>query len=220
LEVQMTIHNLSDDQTPTILTVPGLMNSGPGHWQSLWEKALPDCHRVELGSWDAPHRNAWITNLGHAIAQVDGPVILAAHSLGCHAVAWWAAFETGQLRDKVAGALLVAPPEVDSGAVDHRLVGFGPTPKGLLPFPSIVVASRNDPYIDFASARRLAQFWGSQFADAGESGHINAPSDLGEWNFGQFLLHRLTDRTAPADLAAVRNEEARRSAEMSIRYGF
>ena len=79
----MTIHTLSDDQTPTILTVPGLMNSGPGHWQSLWEKALPDCHRVELGSWDAPHRNAWITNLGHAIAQVDGPVILAAHSLGC-----------------------------------------------------------------------------------------------------------------------------------------
>ena len=78
----MTIHTLSDDQTPTILTVPGLMNSGPGHWQSLWEKALPDCHRVELGSWDAPHRNAWITNLGHAIAQVDGPVILAAHSLG------------------------------------------------------------------------------------------------------------------------------------------
>ncbi|MBI3453231.1 MAG: alpha/beta hydrolase, partial [Rhodospirillales bacterium] len=24
---------------PTVLIVPGLGNSGPGHWQSLWERA-------------------------------------------------------------------------------------------------------------------------------------------------------------------------------------
>ncbi len=44
----------------TILTVPGLMNSGPGHWQTIWEAELPNCHRAELGSWDAPQRNSWI----------------------------------------------------------------------------------------------------------------------------------------------------------------
>lgn len=99
----------------TILTVPGLMNSGAGHWQSIWESELPNCHRAELGSWDAPHRNSWVSNLSHAIGRIDGPVILAAHSLGCHAVAWWAAFECSEWSDKIVGALLVAPPELESG---------------------------------------------------------------------------------------------------------
>lgn len=177
-------------RSATILTVPGLMNSGAHHWQTVWEAELPNCHRAELGSWDAPQRNSWISNLGHAIGRIDGPVILAAHSLGCHAVAWWAAFECPEWSEKIAGALLVAPPELDSGAVDPRLRGFGPTPKALLPFPSIVVASRSDPYIAFNRARLLAQFWGSQFADAGAAGHINAESGLGDWSFGQFLLSR------------------------------
>ena len=220
----MTIHTLSDGPAPTILTVPGLLNSGPDHWQSLWEKTLPDCHRVDLGSWDAPQRNAWVTNLSHAIARTSGPVVLAAHSLGCHAVAWWAAFETAEWHDKVLGALLVAPPEVDSGSVDRRLVGFGPTPKAILPFPSIVAASRNDPYISFASARRLSQFWGSQFADAGEIGHINADSGLSEWRFGQFLLQRLINNRLDTghrpSWPDARDAEARRTAEMSLRYGF
>src|SRR3546814_13301348 len=32
-----------------ILTVPGLENSGPAHWQSLWEDSDPACTRVEIG---------------------------------------------------------------------------------------------------------------------------------------------------------------------------
>ncbi|HEX7876152.1 MAG TPA: alpha/beta hydrolase [Sphingobium sp.] len=181
---------------PAILTVPGLMNSGPGHWQSVWEAELPNCRRVELGSWSRPHRNSWVSNLNNAIARVDGPVILAAHSLGCHAVAWWAALECRGWNEKVVGALLVAPPEVDNADVDSRLAGFAPAPKALLPFPSIVVASHDDPYIDFERARLLAQSWGSQFADAGQVGHINAASGLGEWHFGQFLLTRFSARAA------------------------
>lgn len=187
--------NIAADKTsfnPQILTVPGLMNSGPGHWQTIWEAELPHCRRVDLGSWHRPHRNSWVSNLNAAIAQADGPVILVAHSLGCHAVAWWAALECREWSDKIAGALLVAPPEVDVAPVDERLSGFSPAPKSLLPFPSIVVASRDDPYIRFERARRLAQFWGSQFADAGQVGHINAASGLGEWSFGQFLLTRFS----------------------------
>lgn len=207
----------------TILTVPGFMNSGPNHWQTIWEAELPQCRRVELGSWDAPHRNSWISNLGHAIARTEGPVILAAHSLGCHAVAWWAAFECQQWSEKVVGALLVAPPEVDSAAADSRLRGFGPAPKALLPFPSIVVASRDDPYIAIDRARLLAKFWGSQFADAGEVGHINAESGLGDWSFGQFLLSRFTGK---ADLSLLSRDarehaarELERSAEATLLYG-
>lgn len=178
--------------SPVILTIPGLMNSGPAHWQSLWEQMLPNCRRVDLGSWDRPHRNSWVNRLDRAIASVDGPVLLAAHSLGCHAVAWWAALACEGWSEKIAGALLVAPPEVDEAAIDSRLHGFAPLPRTLLPFRSILVASRDDPYMRWDRARHLAKSWGSQFADAGEVGHINAQSGLGDWAFGRFLLSRFS----------------------------
>ena len=88
---------LNDDASsatlaPLVLTVPGLGNSGAGHWQSLWEEQRADCRRVELGMWDQPHRNTWVNQLNLAIrAAADNaqrrPVVLAAHSLGCLAVA-------------------------------------------------------------------------------------------------------------------------------------
>jgi predicted alpha/beta hydrolase family esterase len=219
----MSRNAIETNRHATILTVPGLMNSGPGHWQTIWEEKLAHCHRAELGSWNAPHRNSWISNLGHAIGGIDGPVVLAAHSLGCLAVAWWAAFECQQWSDKIIGALLVAPPEVDVGVVDPRLRGFGPAPKMLLPFPSIVVASRNDPYISVRRAKLLAQFWGSQFADAGNVGHINAESGLGDWGFGQFLLSRFVDKPGQTGLPDIDYDpiasEQERSAVATLLYG-
>ncbi|MCY1672014.1 alpha/beta hydrolase [Novosphingobium sp. SL115] len=177
-------------QAPLILTVPGLGNSGPGHWQTIWEDVLPNCRRVDLGLWEEPHRNTWVNKINLAIQRADRPVVLVAHSLGCLAVAWWAEFE--RPRDgKVIGALLVAPPDVEERPIDRRLTRFAPCPQGELPFASCLVASRNDPYMRIGAARRLADAWGSQFADAGEAGHINAQSDLGEWAFGQLLLDQL-----------------------------
>lgn len=176
---------------PLLLTVPGLENSGPTHWQSIWERELEDCVRAQLGSWHRPVRTGWVSQLNLAIRGAGRPVILIAHSLGCHAVAWWAAMERPTYGDPVIGALLVAPPEVDLPSADERLECFAPAPKGPLPFPSIVVASRDDPYIRQHRARRLAQFWGSRFADAGAVGHVNAESGLGDWAFGRFLLGRL-----------------------------
>lgn len=179
-------------QPPLILTVPGIDNSGPTHWQSVWERELDDCTRADLGAWDRPSRNLWVNKLNHAVGGAGRPVILVAHSLGCHAVAWWAAMERPRFANPVIGALLVAPPELEVASIDPRLSTFGPAPRAPLPFPSILVASRNDPYIQFHRARRLAQFWGSRLADAGAVGHINAQSDLGAWSFGQFLLRRLS----------------------------
>jgi predicted alpha/beta hydrolase family esterase len=141
--------------------------------------------------WDRPHRNTWVNQLNLAIHRADRPVVLVAHSLGCLAVAWWARYERPAADHPVIGAMLVAPPEVDFFPLDERLSQFSPTPAEKLPFRSILVASRNDPYKGIHTARQLARSWGSAFADAGEAGHINAESRLGDWAFGQGLLEQL-----------------------------
>lgn len=199
-------HAGSADTTrpPLVLTVPGIDNSGPDHWQTLWEQQRSDCQRVELGMWDRPHRNTWVNQLNLAIRQADRPVVLAAHSLGCLAVAWWAQLERPGAGHNVLGALLVAPPEVDFFPRDDRLAAFAPTPAETLPFPSILVASQNDPVMGYRTARRLAKTWGSNFADAGRVGHINAKSGLGEWPFGQFLLQQLLRRFVYSEVPRAR----------------
>jgi uncharacterized protein len=189
----MSIFSPLDDQSPIILTVPGLGGSGPSHWQTLWEQSRPDTHRVELGMWDTPHRNSWVTKLDQAIRNAQAPVVLAAHSLGCLAVAWWATLAGQPFGYPVAGALLVAPADVDRPNVKPELAGFGPAPSKPLPFPSIVVASSDDPWIAADKARALAGSWGSFFVDAGPQGHLNAASGIGWWEEGQVLLDRVLD---------------------------
>ncbi len=179
---------------PVVLTIPGLNNSGPDHWQSRWERKRGDCHRVDLGSWASPNRNSWVTRLDAAIRATPGPVILAAHSLGCLAVACWGALQSQAYGWPVAGALLVAPPDCDRMETPETIGGFGPTPQAPLPFPSLLVASRDDPYIFYERAHSIGKYWGSECVDAGRCGHINAESRLGDWAFGQALLERLIDR--------------------------
>lgn len=200
-----------------VLIVPGLGNSGPGHWQTIWEETRTDCRRVELGQWDKPHRNSWVNQLNLAIRAARRPVVLVGHSLGCLAIAWWASLE-GADDGKVAGALLVAPPEVDFFPLDERIECFAPTPRKALPFPSILVASRNDPYVGFRTANRLAWDWGSAFVDAGHIGHINAESGLGGWEFGQDLLGWLTTNPNAEPTHASRDWASARPAALVARH--
>jgi predicted alpha/beta hydrolase family esterase len=86
---------------------------------------------------------------------------------------------------------MVAPPEVDFFPLDERVARFAPTPTEPLPFSSRLIASRNDPWMGFHTARSLARRWGSEFVDAGEVGHINAESRLGDWSFGRQQLAAL-----------------------------
>jgi len=182
---------------PLILLVPGLNGSGPDHWQSHWERELDPCARVDLGAWDDPHRNSWVNRLNLAIHRAGWPVILVAHSLGCHVVAWWNEYERPTAHGPVRGALLVAPPDVEGSEADGRLARFAPVMRTAMPFPSIVAASRDDPYIGFDRARRLARIWKSRFVDAGWLGHINADSGIHGWPFGRFLLRQLTAAAIP-----------------------
>jgi predicted alpha/beta hydrolase family esterase len=176
---------------PLFLIVPGIHNSNPQHWQSLWEAQCRDFQRVDLGMWDNPHRNTWVNKLNLAIHKAGRPVILVAHSLGCLAVAWWAEYEQPKYGNPVVGALLVAPPDVDRPGTDSRLARFGACPRQPLPFPSFLAASQDDRFCSLRTARMLARDWGSRFAFAGAVGHINADSGLGDWPFGKTLLSQL-----------------------------
>lgn len=176
-----------------VLTVPGLDNSGPEHWQSLWE-ASPRVRRADLGDWSDPDPDAWAAALDAAIAKAPKPLLLAAHSLGCLAVARWADRASGAASDAVLGAMLVAPADAEAPGCDPRVSRFGPVPRTSLPFPSTVIASSDDRHAAIDRSRDMAAGWGSEFVDYGACGHLNAASSLGIWPEGMALLSHLQTR--------------------------
>ena len=167
---------------PRLLILPGWQGSGPTHWQSAWER-LHGAQRAEQADWLHPEPAAWIDGLDAALAFDATPTLLIAHSLGCALVAHWAA-RRGALLDRVIGAFLVAPPDVDRPSAPEVLQAFAPMPLELLPFPAFVVASTNDPYCGFMRAGMIATHWGAEFASVGNLGHINADTAPGDWPEG------------------------------------
>jgi hypothetical protein len=172
---------------PPVLIVPGYGDSGPEHWQSLWEDANPDFHRVAQRDWLYPVCAEWVATLESAIRDAGAPVVLVAHSLGCLAIAHCASAQALPVR----AALLVAPPDVERADFPPVTEGFVPIPRQPLPFPSILVASRNDTFTDFTRSAELAKAWGSRLVDAGASGHLNGDSGFGPWPLGESLLAEL-----------------------------
>jgi predicted alpha/beta hydrolase family esterase len=159
-----------------ILIVPGGAGCGPGHWQSRWQAKLSTARRV--GPAD----------VAGAVNEAERPVVIVAHSLGVTA----AVHAATHFRNAVAGAFLVAPPDVaGEGNPRRRLTGFGPYP---LPFPSITIASRNDPHCAFEIAEDMAAAWGSLFVDAGEAGHIDAEAGYGPWPEGSMAFAQFLSR--------------------------
>lgn len=181
-----------------VLLLPGWRNSGPGHWQTRWE-AEPGFERIEQADWEWPRRGDWMARLDEVLQAPDPaaanlparPVVLVAHSLGCQLVAAWAAhsLHTG----RVQAALLVAPADVEQLEMPPQLAGWRPIVRDRLPFPAIVVCSRDDPFAAPARSRAMAADWGAEVVDAGARGHLNAESGLGDWPEGRALLARLQD---------------------------
>ncbi|MEV4347400.1 alpha/beta hydrolase [Actinoplanes sp. NPDC049596] len=175
-----------DSPRITAVTVPGLDGSGPGHWQTLLD-ADPSFVRLQPASWSNPSLDDWLAALDRAVAVADHPVLVA-HSLGTLTVAHWAARPD---RPPVAGALLVAIPDPAGPAFPPAAASFREPPRTKLPFPSIVVASTNDPYDKSGAAAAYAEAWGSRFLDLGDVGHINPDAGYGEWPLAQTLIDSL-----------------------------
>ena len=184
----------SHDAAATVLVVPGWQNSGPRHWQTVWEQQSPIFLRVQQKDWEFPHKQWWVERIGEEVQQAPAPIVFAAHSLGCVAVAHWCQTNPESL-GKIKGALMVAPADVDRKDTPKQILDFAPVPRRLLPFPSIVVASSNDPFLTVERARDVARAWGSRLVEIGPAGHINGDSGLGDWPEGKRLLRHLIEGT-------------------------
>ena len=171
----------------TILIIPGLGNSGPQHWQSIWQKEY-SFTRVEQIDWNTPVRTDWVENINEEIKKHNpAEVILVGHSLACTTIAYWAQ----KFNIKIKGALLVAPSDTEAATYPSGTSGFSPVPLIQLPFKTITVVSTNDYYVTLDRAEAFATAWGSEVVNIGAAGHINADAGFGEWEQGLQLLKSL-----------------------------
>lgn len=165
----------------TTLIVPGLRNSGPDHWQTWFERWLPDTRRVHQQNWDQPKLVDWGARVIEEIDDSEGPIWIVAHSFGCLASVTAALSRA----ERIHGAFLVAPADPARFGEPEALL------EGKLSFPSLVVASSNDPWVSASVAERWAAEWGSRYLNIGNAGHINIDSEHGPWKDGLELFKQL-----------------------------
>jgi uncharacterized protein len=173
----------------TVLIHPGWGDSTAEHWQSLWEKERSDVQRVQQREWLDVNRDEWIATLDDYVQNAPGQVVLVGHSTSNVLINHWAQQKPA---DKIKAALLVAPTDAENHETcPPQLWQFGPVPMYKLPFPTIVVASENDPYCTLPRAEKFANAWGSELVNIGQAGHINVASGFGPFPQGKLLLERL-----------------------------
>lgn len=172
------------DTHPRIVIVPGWRDSGPAHWQSLWQQALPQAERVVQDDWLMPRRAEWVAALEALILSRPEPVVIVAHSLGCITTAHLGSAAAARIQS----ALLVAPADPERRA---QLSDFAPVPYQPLPYRSVLVASNTDPFCPIRLAGAYARAWGSELVRLPNAGHINVESGHGAWPLGWALLQSL-----------------------------
>jgi predicted alpha/beta hydrolase family esterase len=169
-----------------VLLVPGIGNSGPGHWQSLWQAKHSDIRRVVQRDWDHPVCDEWVATLDQAIGQANASPVLVAHSLGCLTVAHWAA-RSNRLCFAV---LLVAVPDPSGPAFPEAAIGFAAVPPALREHRVTVVSSDDDPYSTMKYTEQQVAAWRAEHVRLRQRGHINDASGLGEWEDGWIIVER------------------------------
>ena len=174
-----------------ILILPGLGNSGEGHWQRRWAERFSTGRILEQEEWDDPDLRDWTAAIVEAVELAQRPVVLIAHSLAVSALVHAA---PRLPEGKVRGAFLVSPPDHEGKAIPRQALNFGDVPRDPLPFPSLLVASTDDPLVSPERAADMAASWGAELHLAGNAGHINTASGHGPWPEGLLMFTRLMQR--------------------------
>jgi predicted alpha/beta hydrolase family esterase len=183
----------------TVVLVPGLRGSVEGHWQTQLAATLPGTRTVPPLGRTEPGLQVRVALLDRIVAEVDGPVVLVAHSAGALVTVHWASRYRGSA---VLGALFATPPTLaDELPPEYPSIrelrghGWLPIPRQPLPFPSIVAASSDDPLGNPLRLRSLAAAWGSRWHSLGPVGHLNPASGFGPWPLAGELVRELTECT-------------------------
>ena len=166
------------------LLVPGLHNSGPEHWQSHWHQRFPHWRRVTEQRWSEPDLVSWSDKVAQHLAAASDKIHLVAHSFGTLA----SIAAARRHADKVASLLIVAPADPANFQIPDELLA------GTLPFPALLVASDNDPWMSHERAHYWSRLWQVPLFEAGAAGHINADSGHGAWLEGLELCLQLHAR--------------------------
>ena len=169
------------------LLVPGRGVPRPEHWLNRWA-TQPSYEWAPYPPGPPFVLDDRVAVLHSVVAASDEDVVLVAHSAGCLTTVFWSARHTGP----VVGALLVTPPYIDPewtpGPDDPPDATPWIVPREALPFRSVLVASRTDPYTSFAQFEEYAADWGSELFDAGDVGHLDTKSGFGPWPEGERLV--------------------------------
>lgn len=104
----------------------------------------------------------WALQLDQGFARREAPVVILAHGLACHAVAWWAQLSPRSYVRAIVGALFDAPLRVDAD-LPAAAAAVQNGPRCRLPFASVVMG---DAGFAVEETLALADRWGSCFVAA------------------------------------------------------
>lgn len=163
--------------------VPGVGGSEHDHWQSVLQRQLVSCSRVEQKDWNLPVLKDWIAEFVNTVDAVQQNIQIVAHSFGCLTTVA-ALAQHPRLAKKIKSVILVAPAnparfgeagfarlsQTDYQAYFHNLK---------IHVPTTLIISENDPWLNFSDALQLADAWDLTPVNIGLAGHINVASGFG-----------------------------------------
>ncbi len=152
---------------PRLVIVPGLGDSGPEHWQSLWEQKF-GAARVRQDDPENPAPQSWAARLQEVVEATPGDLVLVAHSCGVPTVAHWA--QLYPVSERVKGALLVAPPDTENATLQREhpaACQMAPVPLLPPPLPGIRGRQRERPLLHPGARRAVCRRLGRRVRDGG-----------------------------------------------------
>lgn len=166
-----------------VLILHGYEGSDTKHWQSYLACELVrkyGCVSFPLiNDKDKPDLNLWMAQIKKEISEFK-PNVIVTHSLGgtllFHIINSGFEFELDKL-------LLVAPPRLDLKLENTETFFPLSLPKKLPAKKSLLVVSDNDKYLSLDEALQIQNNLDIDMKILKDSGHINATSGFGEWNF-------------------------------------
>ncbi len=166
-----------------LLFIPSRGGDAAADWPGRWRAKLSTARFVAPAHPPDAPLAAWAAAVVDAARGAPRPVLFLGHGSGAAAVVE-AAPALGQA--DIRGAFLVAPP--DEAGLERFMGARWTNSRARLPWPSVVVASRDNPYGAFDAVAAHALDWGAELVDAGFAGSLDAASGHGPWPEGLMRL--------------------------------